>query len=235
MPILGITMPKMGIQDRVADAERNGGERGPVPHARGKRHERASVIDALFSRTRQRVLGLLFGQPNRRFFANELIALTGSGSGAVQRELGRLTDSGLVTLTRSAGRAYFQANPQAPLFEELRSMMLKTVGFAEPIRAALARIAPRIRCAVVYGSLAKGTDTAGSDIDLLIVSNDLTLEAAYAASAPAERKLSRKVSVNLYTEEEFHSRLRDPTSFLARVLAGEHIVLMGSDNGSVSP
>lgn len=189
------------------------------------------MIDALFSSTRQRILGFLFGQPDRRFFANELIGLTASGSGAVQRELRRLTDSGLVTVMRQDGRTYFQANPQAPLFPELRSMMLKTVGLADPIRSALSRLGPRIRLAAIYGSVAKRTDSAQSDVDLLIVSNDLTLEALYAAVATAERKLARKINVTLYTEGEYRSRRQDRTSFLSRVLAGEHIPLIGSVNG----
>lgn len=204
MPISGITMPEMGM------------------------------IDALFSNTRQRILGFLFGQPNRRFYANQLIALTESGSGAVQRELRRLTDSGLVTMTRADGRTYFQANPQAPLFAELRSIMLKTVGLAEPIKSALSRLSPRIRLAALYGSIARRTDSAQSDIDLLVVSDDLTLEALYAAIAIAERKLARKINVTLYTEDEYRIRRMDRTSFLSRVLAGEHIPLIGSSHGTAA-
>lgn len=200
MPILGIRMPKMGM------------------------------LDSLFSKTRQRILGFLFGQPDRRFFANELITLTGSGSGAVQRELRRLTEDGLVTMDRSEGRTYFRANPQAPLFPELRSMMLKTVGLAEPVRSALARLESRIRFAAIYGSVAKGTDSARSDIDVLVVSNDLTLEALYAAVASAERKIARKINVTLYTEDEYRARRRDRTSFLSRVLAADHIPLIESSN-----
>lgn len=201
MPILGITMPKMGI------------------------------LDALFSTTRQRVLGFLFGQPGRRFYANELIALTGSGSGAVQRELRRLTDSGLVKMERAEGRTYFRANPEAALFAELRSMMLKTEGIADPLKSSLAPLGSRIRLALVYGSVAKGTDSAQSDIDVLVVSNDLTLEELYSAIVGAERKLARKINVTLYTEDEYRTRRRDRTSFLSKVLAGEHVPLIGSDHG----
>jgi predicted nucleotidyltransferase len=188
-----------------------------------------SLVDALFSSTQQRTLGLLFGQPERSFFANELIALTGSGSGAVQRELRRLADSGLVTVTRAAGRKYFQANRNAPLFAELRSIVLKTMGLAEPVKAALEPLRPRIKLALVYGSIAKGTDTASSDIDLLLVSDDLSLEQVYAAIAPAERRLARKISVNLYTAEEFRRRRTGGNAFLAKVLAGEYLILIGTE------
>lgn len=116
---------------------------------------RTTLGDALFTTTRQRVLGFLYGQPERSFFANELIGLTGSGSGAVQRELGRLVDSGLVT-SRSIGRQrHYQANAGAPIFDELCSIIVKTVGLAEPLRAALGPLGHRITLALVYGSIAK--------------------------------------------------------------------------------
>lgn len=185
------------------------------------------MASALFSVTQQRMLGLLFGQPDRRFFANELIGLTGSGSGAVQRELQRLTDSALVIATREGNRRYFQANQSAPVFAELQSIVLKTVGAAEPIRAALAPLASQIQLALVYGSVAKGQEVATSDLDLLVVSDSLTLEELYTVLSPGERKISRKVNVTLYTSAEYEHRRMQKSPFLAKVLAGEHIALIG--------
>jgi predicted nucleotidyltransferase len=170
---------------------------------------------------------LLFGQPDRRFFANELIELTRSGSGAVQRELRRLIDSGLITATSEGSRRYFQANAAAPIFDELRSIVLKTVGAAEPLKVALAPLAPRIQLALVYGSVAKGRETASSDLDLLVVSESLTLEELYAALAPAERQLSRRISVTLHTPAEYQRRRTEKSPFLTKVLAGERITLIG--------
>lgn len=130
-------MPKMGMQTRKEKPRHRrrppgnrDGERGPV-----------GLADALFTSTQQRVLGLLFGQPGRSFFATELIALTGSGSGAVQRELKRLASSGLVTVTRIGNQKHYQANDTSPVFEELRSLIIKTVGLADPIRQVLAPLA----------------------------------------------------------------------------------------------
>lgn len=190
-----------------------------------------SLIDALFSKTQQRVLALLFGQPERSFFANELIALTKSGSGAVQRELGRLADSGLVNVTKIGLQKHFQANRAAPVFEELRNIMIKTVGLAEPLKAALAPLAEQIQFAIVYGSVAKGTHTASSDVDVLLVSNGLTLEQVYAAFAPVERTLARKISPTIYTAHEFQRRRRAGHPFVTRVLEGQHIVLRGDESG----
>ncbi len=185
------------------------------------------MVDALFTMTQRRVLGLLFGQPGRSFFATELIGLTKSGSGAVQRELHRLADSGLVVVTRVGNQKHFQANRAAPLFEELRGIVLKTIGLAEPIKAALAKLAERIQLAVVFGSTAKSTDTASSDVDLLIVSDSMLLEQAYSALLSAEREIARKINVTLYTSEEFRQRREQGNPFLTKVLAGEHWLLMG--------
>ena len=192
--------------------------------------QRTGLADALFTTTQQRVLSLLFGHPSRSFYASELIKLTGSGSGAVQRELQRLAASGLVTVTRVGRQKHYQANPDSPVFEELRGLVLKTVGLAEPIRNALGPIGRRISLAILYGSVAKGLDTATSDIDLLVVADHVMLEELYSALAPVEAELARKIEVTLYSVEEFAERRAVGSVFLTRVLADEHFVLIGDEN-----
>lgn len=123
-------MPEMGIKNTTKPLEpQSAARRVPV-------RARTSLADALFSATQQRVLALLFGQAERSFFTNELIGLVGAGSGAVQRELRRLVESGLVTVTRLGSQKHYQANPAAPIFEELRGIVTKTLGSAtEPPHA----------------------------------------------------------------------------------------------------
>ena len=190
-----------------------------------------SLADALFTTTQQRVLALLFGQPNRSFYASELIESTGSGSGAVQRELKRLASSGLLTVRRIGNQKHYQANPDSPVFEELCSLVRKTVALIEPIRAALKPLADRMDLAFLYGSVATGTDTATSDIDILIVADGVTLEDIYSSVASVETDLGRKISPTLYTPKEFADRMASSNPFLARVLSGEHLVLMGDEDG----
>ena len=192
------------------------------------------MAGALFTATQQRVLGLLFGQPERSFFATEVISLAGAGSGAVQRELQRLDESGLVTVTRVGNQKHYQANRAAPVFEELRGLALKMFGPAEPLRSALAPLADHLHAAWLYGSIAKGIDRAQSDIDVLIVADDLTLEKVYAALAPAEKKLGRTVSPTLYTVKEFVRRRASGNPFLTKVLAGELIPLFLKTNANSS-
>ncbi len=140
---------------------------------RKTRRNETSLGDALFNTTQQRILALLFGQPERTYYAKELIRLAAAGTGAVQRELARLVESGLVTMRAVGNQKHYQANRAAPIYEELRSLISKTFGMAEPFRAALASVAPRIRAAFIYGSVAKRSDTTKSDIDLMVVADKL--------------------------------------------------------------
>lgn len=185
-----------------------------------------SLADALFTTTQQRLLALLFGQPSRSFFATELIGLTGSGSGAVQRELERLTSSGLVNVALVGKRKHYRANHQSPIFEELRGLVVKTVAVLQPVRLALEPLADRISPALVYGSVASGTDTASSDIDLLIVADDLTLEDVYSALIPVEAELDRRIHPTLYASKEFEDRKSARSAFLTNVLGGDHLIVM---------
>lgn len=197
----------------------------------GLLHHGSGLADALFTSTQQRVLALLFGQPHRSFFVTELVALAGAGSGAVQRELARLAQSALVTVTKVGNQKHYQANNESPLFDELCSIIQKTVGLQEPILAALAPLTNRIALALIYGSIAKQSDTAVSDIDLLLVSDQLTLEEVYTALAPAEKQLDRSINPTLYTKAEFEQRRQAKSAFLTRVLAGPTIVLIGAVDG----
>lgn len=188
----------------------------------------SSLADALFTSTQQKVLGLLFGQPDRSFFVTQIMELAKSGRGAVQRELLRLESAGLVSVQMHGNQKHYQANRESPLFEEICGIVRKTVGLEEPLKAAVASLAGNVRLALVYGSVAKRMDTSASDIDLLIVADELTLEEVYVALSTAERVLDREVNPTLYTSEEFDRRRARGNAFLKRVLSGPVIVLSGT-------
>jgi predicted nucleotidyltransferase len=188
----------------------------------------SSLADALFTSTQQRVLGSLFGQPDRSFFVTQIMQLAGSGRGAVQRELARLLQSGLVTVKMLGTQKHYQANPASPLFDELCSIIQKTVGLAGPIRVALESLAELPSLAFIYGSVAQRTDSSDSDIDLIVVSDDAELEQIYAVLMPVERVLARPISLTLYTQSEYQQRLDDGNPFLERVLSGRTINLLGT-------
>lgn len=217
-------MPTMGTVG-PSDRRRKG------PPGAGTRE----LADALFTKTRQRVLGILFGRPDRSFFLRELIDQASSGSGAVQRELASLVESGLATVTRIGSQKHYKANRDAPIFEELRRIVTKTVGLADPLRAALRPLANRIVLALVYGSVAKGEARAESDVDLLVVANGIALEELFARLASAEKALGRRIHPTLYTPDEYERRRKIGNPFVQKVLAGKHITLIGTKDAAEEP
>lgn len=184
------------------------------------------LADALFTTTQQRVLGALYGQPQRSFTVSELIASTSAGSGAVQRELAKLVASGLLTMNPVGNQKRYQANPAAPIHDELIGIVQKTVGLAEPLREALQPLASKITAAFVFGSIAKRSDTARSDIDLMVI-GQATFSAVVEAVYPLHERLGREVSPVVMTAKEFRARAKDP-GFVARVLDGPRIILIGT-------
>ncbi|MDO8773145.1 MAG: nucleotidyltransferase domain-containing protein [Burkholderiaceae bacterium] len=195
----------------------------------------ASLADALFPKVRQRVLGVLFGNVGRSFYANEVIALAQSGTGAVQRELVALAACGLLTVSKLGNQRHYQANAHSPVFAELRGLVLKTVGLADVLRTALAPLAGQIEAAFVYGSVAKQQDTAQSDIDVLIVSASLGYADVFGALDGAATQLARKVNPTLYTPADIAKRIRDDNAFITKVLDQPEIWLIGSELPTQEP
>jgi len=214
IPILGCILPDMG-RKRAAPKR-------PQPRD-------SSIADALFSKGQQRVLAVLFGNPSRSFYASEIIARARSGTGAVQRELARLENAGLVTVRRIGNQKHYQANPEAPVFEELRGVILKTSGLADVLRAALGPLTSDIRAAFVYGSIARREDTAASDIDLLVISEVLTYAELFTSLEKATGQLGRRVNPTVYTSAELARRKRQGNAFVKGVLAHPKIWLIGGD------
>lgn len=220
MPDLGMNIPRLGIKMPKMGTSRRGAPPPPT----------ASLASALFGGTQQRVLGLLFGQPDRSFYATELIALARAGSGSVQRELARLEQSGLVTVRAVGNQKHYQANPAAPIYEELCGIARKTIGIAEPLRAALAPLRDRIVAAFVFGSVAKRTDHAASDIDLMIISDTLGFPDVILALQPVEQGLGREINPVIYTPQELAARLKADGGFVTRVVSQPKVWLFGSED-----
>jgi predicted nucleotidyltransferase len=210
IPILGITIPNMGanIQSAVTDT---------------------SLASALFSTTQQRVFGLLFGQPDRSFYANEIITLSGAGSGATQRELARLEAAGLVTTSRVGNQKHFQANATSPIFDELVGIMAKTVGVTMPLAEALQPFTRKIRAAFVYGSVAKKSDTAMSDIDLMVIADKLEYADLFETLATAEARLGRPVNPTVQPHAEWKKKLAANNAFTVKVNAQPKLFVIGDE------
>jgi predicted nucleotidyltransferase len=197
--------------------------------------ESSALADALFPKVRQRVLAVLFGAPDRSFYANEVIALAQSGTGAVQRELAGLSEAGLLTVRKQGNQKHYQADASAPVFAELRSLVLKTMGLADVLRTALAPLAAQIDSAFIYGSVARQQDTAQSDVDVMIVSDTLGYGDVFSALESATVSLGRKVNPTLYTPADLAKRVQNDNAFITRVWQQPKIWLIGSEKHIDAP
>ena len=187
-----------------------------------------SISAALFSESQARVYSWLFGQPERDYHLSELRRLTGLGSASLQRELNRLADAGLVLSDRVGNQRRFCANAESPVYPELVSLTRKTLGAEPLLREALQPLVPKLKAAWIYGSYAKGTDTARSDIDVMLVGDKLTLGRVVEVLVPLEADLGRVINPTLYTSAEFEKRRAEAGSFVNRVLAQTILPLTGN-------
>ncbi len=188
------------------------------------------IQDALFSGVQQRLLGIIFGQPDRRFQGAELIRMINSGTGAVHRQLTTLAASGLVNVIQIGNQKHYQANPDSPVFEELCGLIRKTVGLREPLQRSLEPLKSQIDVAFVYGSIARGTDTARSDIDLMLIGEGLDYISVHDTIHNAETKLQRKISPNLTTLSEWRKKLNKENPFISNINKQAKLFIYGSED-----
>jgi predicted nucleotidyltransferase len=195
----------------------------------GRAGEPVSLSDALFSKVQQRVLAVIFAQPERSFYVSEIVRSVQSGSGAVQRELSRLQQSGLVVVERIGNQKHYRANRESPIFPELHGLVVKTVGLAEPIKQSFQPYADAIKTAFVYGSVAKGTDTARSDVDLMVIGDELNYSDLYTAAQNAEDKLRRKVNATFLSPKDWRRKASDRGSVVSKIDNSPKIFIFGSE------
>jgi predicted nucleotidyltransferase len=201
-----------------------------VPTMGTKARTRMGIADVLFSPVEARVLALLFGQPDRSFQSAELIRLADSGTGGTHRVLTRLASAGLVTVSRAGNQKHYQANRSAPVFHELHRLVIKTVGVVDPLRRALAPAAGDIRAAFVYGSVADGSATAASDVDLMVLSDTLTHAEVFEWLRPVEAMLARTVNATVMAPDEWSRMRADRDSFASRVAERPRLWLVGAED-----
>lgn len=186
--------------------------------------------NALFTTTQQNVLGLLYTQPERSFYTKEILRLTGMGVATIKRELDRMLAAGILTLTRIGNQHHYQANPECPIYEELLSIVRKTFGIVDVISSVLDELDSQIEFAFIYGSIAKGGETASSDIDLLLIGKNLIYGDMMELLIPVEGKLGRTINPTIYTMSQIKKRLRDKNPFLTKVMKQPKLWVKGSEN-----
>ncbi len=189
-----------------------------------------NLSNTLFSRARQCVLGLLYLQPDKDFYTNEIIRHTKMGSGVIQRELKLLSSVGIILVQMVGNQKRYQANQSSPLYNEIRSIIIKTFGLSDVIREALQPLQDKILIAFIYGSIAKQTDTVYSDIDIMLIGNDLTYSDFFSTVTEVELKLARKINPTFYKPQEWKKKLKEQNSFIKNIINQPKIFLIGTND-----
>jgi predicted nucleotidyltransferase len=186
-----------------------------------------TLSDTLFGRTRGAVLSVLYGHIGESYYLRQLARLTDIALGPVQRELRQLVDAGLVLKKAVGAQTLYSANQESPVFEEIKSLVLKTVGMRDVLRAALEPLRRKIDLAFVYGSIARSVERESSDVDLMIVGKT-DFGAVISMLVGAQRTLHREINPTVYSVEEFRDKLRE--NFLKNVLAETKLFIIGDEN-----
>jgi predicted nucleotidyltransferase len=191
---------------------------------------KASISSVLFSSNRQKLLSALLLNSHQPMYAAELANHFGVRPSSLQRDLARFTAAGILKKSWSGNRTYFQANEECPVFPELRGLLIKTSGLVDVLHGELSRLASKIKVAVVYGSIASGTETSGSDIDLLIIGSVSMIELSPLLEQ-ATRQLRRQINPTLYTLEEFTQKAR--RSHFVQSVLGKPLLFVIGMNGDL--
>ena len=189
--------------------------------------KKTNIGEALFTKTQQRVLGLLFGKPDRSHYTNEIVRYANAGTGTVQRELQRLESAGLITARKIGNQKHYQANRAAAIFEELRGIVIKTVGLADVLREAVLSLQEQVDLAFIFGSIAQGKERISSDIDVMVI-GDASFEDAVGAFYPTQESLGRDVNPVVMTASEFSSKSLQADRFVSRIVKEPKIFLKGT-------
>ena len=185
------------------------------------------LTDLLFGSYRKKVLSQLLLHPDQDYHVRELARLTGTAPGTLHKELARLAIAGLLKRKSLGNQVRYQANRECPVFPELAGLLRKTTGAADVIAQALSLLEPPL--ALIFGSVAAGTETAASDVDVLVVTARSFVDVVRALH-PAQLELGREINPVVYNAGEFHRLVKNNDSFVLNLLVGPHIFLIGTNH-----
>jgi len=188
------------------------------------------IGSALFTKTQQRVLGLLFGAPDASFYTNEIVRQASMGRGTVRRELERLTGAGLLRVSREGNQRYYQANAESPIYSELIAIVRKSFGMVEVIREALLSVDKNITFSFIYGSVSKGQDVASSDIDLFVLSDSIVYADLMDVLMRAGDTLGRQINPSVYSKDELINKTKQKSAFITRIFEQPKLWVIGSED-----
>ena len=185
------------------------------------------LAEILSSRARAEIFRLLFGGTGEELHVRAIERRSGLNDSTIRQELRKLVRLDLVHSRRDSNRVYYRAKTENPLYPEIRNLVLKTAGLADVLKPALRD--KRIRAAFVFGSLARGVEKAGSDVDVMVI-GELGLRDLSGLLSGIEEKIGREVNPHVLHEDEFRTRLRAKEHFVTSVMKSPKIYLRGSQD-----
>lgn len=189
------------------------------------------MLETLFgSKLRARLLGWLMTHSDERYFVRQLTGILNEDSTNVSRELAKLAGAGILVFRQEGRQKYYQADRSSPVFDELRSLVIKTIGVGDVLRHALRPVVDRIHVAYIFGSFADGKANAKSDVDVMII-GDVPFADVNKAFGAAQRRLNREINPSVYPAAEFRSKLAAGNHFLSSIQEGNRIFLIGDEHG----
>lgn len=189
----------------------------------------SSLSSYLLGKTRSAVLALLFCNSDRSFHFREIVRTLETGPGAIQRELAGLVRAGLVIKRRVGNQTHYHADATSSIFTELKSLLVKTAGLMEPLRRSLSSLAGKVSIAFVYGSFARGADTANSDVDVIAI-GDATFPEISLALDEAQDYLGREVNPSVFPVDEFVEKISAGNHFLNQLIDAPKLFIIGNED-----
>jgi uncharacterized protein len=186
-----------------------------------------SLAHLICSRVRAEIFRALFGIKNGELHLREIERQTGFAIGTVRQDIGKLLQLGLVTSRRDGNRIFYAANERHPLYSEIRSLVLKTVGLTDVLAESLKD--DDIQCIFIFGSIASGTEGAISDIDLMIIGN-VGLRKIAGKLAAVGNRLEREINPHVMNAAEFARRIREKDHFVTSLMATPRLFVKGSED-----
>lgn len=182
----------------------------------------------LFNKTQRGLLSLFFVRPEQSFYLRQVVRTAGIGQGATQRELARWVEVGLLLRTQRGNQVHFQANQRSPVFDELKSLAVKTAGIVDVLRESLASLAEQTVVAFVHGSMASGMENARSDVDVVVV-GAASFEEVTRSLLAVHDIIGREVNATVYPEKEFRTKLRAKHHFVTSIMGTPKLYLVGDE------
>jgi predicted nucleotidyltransferase len=185
-----------------------------------------NIASAMFGKTRRSILALLFSHVDEEFYLREIVRLVDCGRGSVSRELKNLEEAGIIQAKRRGRQIFYYANPDCPVYPEIRNLIIKTAGVADVLKTALNPLLDRIKLAFIYGSIASASEKSSSDIDVMIV-GDVSTREVVSVLSKARDTLRREINPSVYSAREFKQKNKSGHPFISRIVKEKKILIHG--------